>query len=259
MDVVPVSDPNIFSMAQRVVLAQEQLKLAQSAPELHNLHEAYRRMYSALGVTNVDDLLPPPAQPMPMDPANENGKFALAAAGSGEPPKAFPGQNHDAHMAAHLAFCQSKMAKASTAVYAVAMQHIYDHIGLKSEEMARQELGMPPMQPPTQEQPQDPTSMEPQLQSRVAELIATFMLQLTEQEAAMGGAEDDPLVALKGRELDIREAANQQKAQLDAAKMRQNAELAEEKIESTEDIAKMRANIQLMSQANRSNQPNRRQ
>lgn len=117
---------------------------------------------------------------------------------------------------------------------------------------------MPPMQPPTQEQPQDPTSAEPQLQSRVAELIATFMLQLTEQEAAMGGAEDDPLVALKGRELDIREAANQQKAQLDAAKMRQNAELAGEKIESTEDIAKMRANIQLMSQANRSNQPNRR-
>jgi len=259
IDIVPVSDPNIFSMAQRVVLAQEQLKLAQSAPELHNLHEAYSRMYSALGVTNIDDLLPPPAQPMPLDPANENAKFTLAAAGSGEPPKAFPGQNHDAHMAAHLAFCNSKMAKASTAVYAVAMQHIYDHIALKSEEMARQELGMPPMQPPSNEQPVDPTSADPNLQARVAEMVATFMLQLNEQEQAMGGGDEDPLVALKSRELDIREAANQQKNQLDAAKMRQNANLAEDKIESAEDIAKMRASIQLMSQANRSNQPNRRQ
>lgn len=259
IDILPISDPNIFSMAQRVVLAQEQLKLAQSAPEMHNLHEAFSRMYSALGVNNIDDLLPPPPQPVPMDPAIENGRFAMAAAGSGEPPKVFPAQNHQAHMAAHLAFCQSKMAQSSTAVYAVAMQHIYEHISVMSEEMARAELQMPPIQPPTAEQPVDPTSSDPALQARVAELSAQLMLQLMEQESSMGGNAEDPLVALKSRELDIRETANKQKTQLDAAKMRQNAELTQEKIDSTEEIATMRANIQLRGQANPLNQPNRRQ
>ncbi len=258
IDIVPVSDPNIFSMAQRVVLAQEQLKLAQSNPEMHNLREAYMRMYSALGVNNIDDLLPPPQQPMPVDPAKENGTFALTAAGGAEPPKAFPGQDHDAHMAAHLAFCQSKMAQSSTAVYAIAMQHIYEHIALKSEEQARQELGMPPMQPPTNEAPMDPSSADPNLQAAVAKKIAQYMVQLVQQEQQMGGGQDDPLVALKGRELDIREAQNQQKNQLDAAKLQQNAQLAEEKINSTEDIAKMRVEAQLMGSMNRQFGGNRR-
>ena len=97
IDVLPVSDPNIFSMAQRVTLAQTQLQLAQSNPQMHNLHAAYRRMYQALEVQNIDEILPPKPQPQPQDPATEN-----AAMIGGATPQAYPQQDHDAHIAAHI-------------------------------------------------------------------------------------------------------------------------------------------------------------
>ena len=103
IDILPVSDPNIFSMSQRVVLAQEQLKLAQAAPDLHNLHEAYRRVYEALGVNNIEQILKPTPQPAPENPATENQKASEAAKGQGKL-QAFGDQDHDSHIAVHLAY-----------------------------------------------------------------------------------------------------------------------------------------------------------
>ena len=102
IDIIPVSDPNIFSMAQRVTLAQTQLQLAQADPASHNMYEAYRRMYQALGVKDIDVLLPVPSEPQPMDPGTEN-----SGAVNGSPLVAFRGQNHNAHLDAHRALMLS--------------------------------------------------------------------------------------------------------------------------------------------------------
>jgi hypothetical protein len=97
VDIIPVADPNIFSMTQRITLAQTELQLATSNPQLHNLYAVYRDMYTAIGVKNVDQILPPPAPPMPKDPSLEH----IDALG-GKPFQAFPGQDHRAHITAHL-------------------------------------------------------------------------------------------------------------------------------------------------------------
>ena len=111
VDVLPVSDPNIFSMAQRVTLAQTQLQLAQSNPQMHNLHAAYRRMYQALEVQNIDEILPPPPQPQPLDPAIENARALM-----GEILNTFPEQDHDAHIRMHMAFMKTPLVSTSPQV-----------------------------------------------------------------------------------------------------------------------------------------------
>lgn len=250
VDVLPVSDPNIFSMAQRVVLAQEQLKLAQSAPELHNLYEAYRRMYSALGVQNIDDLLKPTPVPMAMNPAAENNLLMLVAAGAGEPPKVFPGQDHDAHIAAHLGFTQLRVAKESMPVYAVLLQHIFEHVAVKSEEEARAEMQLPPMQPPTPDAQDDGMAANAELQSLISQKIAEYTIQFLETEKQQSGGSEDPLVALKSRELDIREAQNKANEQEAQAKLKQTAQLTDKKIQSAEDLAVFRAKVSTAGKQN---------
>lgn len=260
VDIVPISDPNIFSMAQRVVLAQEQLKLAQTSPEMHDLYEAYRRVYSALGVQDIDSLLKPPQQPQPENPAIENGRMPLVAGGGGAPPlQVFPDQDHDAHIAAHLAFGKSKIVQTSTPIYAVLVAHVFEHMAAKAEIVARQELEMPPRAPVTPDQPVDPTSADPMLQNRVAQLIAQYTLAFMKvEEAFFGDSEnsDDPIVKLKGRELDIREEENQrrareerekqaQQARESAAKLRQQQRMSDDRIKSQENLAAMRASIDL--------------
>jgi len=126
IDIVPVSDPNIFSMTQRVTLAQQQLQLAQQAPQMHNLYEAYRRMYNALGVTDVDLILPPPPQPQPESPALENARSMVIPSG-GQPFKAFPDQDHLAHMETHMMFMQLPLVQMSPPVYGVLMSHLLEH------------------------------------------------------------------------------------------------------------------------------------
>jgi hypothetical protein len=245
-------------MAQRVVLAQEQLKLAQTNPEMHNLYEAYRRMYTALGIQNIDDILKPPAQPQAENPAVENGRIPLIASGApANPVQAFPDQDHDAHIAAHMAFAQSRIVKTSMPIYAVLVQHVYEHLALKAEAAARQQLGMPPMQPPTPEQPMDQTSADPALQATVAKLIAQYLTEFNKMEEQLFGTgmdSEDPLIKLKSRELDIRQANDERKmaeeraqraqqARMEAAKLRQQERLNEERIQSSEDMAKLRASI----------------
>ena len=129
IDVIPVSDPNIFSVTQRVTLAQQQLQLAQAAPQMHNIYEAYRRMYEAMGVQNIDAILMQPQQPQPKDPATENAEIL-----AGMPAQAFPGQNHDAHIEAHFAVMNSSVVKASPLVMANLQAHIMQHISLKAQE-----------------------------------------------------------------------------------------------------------------------------
>jgi hypothetical protein len=120
VDVIPVADPNIFSMAQRFTLAQTQLQIAQTNPQMHDLREAYRRVYEAIGVRQIDLLMPPPQPPQPQDPAVENSK-ALKM----ELLNVFPDQDHEAHITAHATFMQSRMVQVNPMVYALLSQKIW--------------------------------------------------------------------------------------------------------------------------------------
>jgi len=243
IDVLPVSDPNIFSMSQRIMLAQEQLKLAMAMPEMHNMYESFRRLYSALGVDNIDELLKRPEEPTPKNPALENGKATLVITGGAEPPQAFPEQDHDSHIAAHLAFLQTKVVKEQTAIYAVMLEHIYQHIAFKAEMLVMQEIQQQGMQP-TEKQ-------KPIIEAGVAQKIAELTAEFNKMEMEMsGGEQQDPLIALKQRELDIKQGDLSRKQQedqrefdLDNQKLAQTASLQREKIESQEDIAQLRANV----------------
>jgi hypothetical protein len=113
VDIIPVADPNIFSQSQRISLAQTELQLAQSNPGMHNLYEAYRHMYEAIGVKNIDAILPPPVEPSPVDPATEN-----ILSMSNKPFQAFKGQDHQAHITTHLNFMASNVARNSPVVMA---------------------------------------------------------------------------------------------------------------------------------------------
>ena len=135
VDVIPVSDPNIFSMAQRVTLAQTQLQLAQSNPQVHNLHAAFRRMYQALEVQNIDEILPPPPQPQPLDALIEN-----ARALTGELLLAFDGQDHDAHIELHVMFMKTPIVMTSPQVMGTLMGHLQEHISKKAREMVMTQI-----------------------------------------------------------------------------------------------------------------------
>jgi hypothetical protein len=127
VDVIPVSDPNIFSMSQRLALAQTQLQLAQSNPQMHNLYEAYRRIYEAIGVHNIEALLPAPQQSQPTDPAIENAKSIIQ-----ETLQAFPTQDHDAHIATHIIFMKTPIPASSPPVFALLQAHLCEHIAFKT-------------------------------------------------------------------------------------------------------------------------------
>jgi len=132
---LPVADPNIFSQTQRISLAQTELQLATSNPQMHNMYQAYRSMYEALGVKNINNILPPPAQPMPMDPALEH---ILAI--SLKPFQAFPGQDHKAHVDAHLNFMSLAMVQNNPGAMASLQKNILEHISLMAQEQVQIEF-----------------------------------------------------------------------------------------------------------------------
>ena len=134
IDIIPVADPNIFSQAQRISIAQTELQLTSSNPQLHNLYAAYRNMYEALGVKNIDTILKPIARPTPMDPAVEH-----IQALSGKPFQAFKGQDHQAHITAHLNFMGTNMARNNPVVMASLQKNIFEHISLMSLEQVEME------------------------------------------------------------------------------------------------------------------------
>lgn len=239
IDVVPVSDPNIFSMAQRVTLAQTELQLAQAAPDLHNLHEAFRRMYRALGVKDVDSILKPVDQgePEPKDPALENSD-AL----ENRPLSAFQGQNHDAHIMSHLVFGSSGTVSQMPLVAMALQKHVLEHVSLKAKEQVMAQVA-PQFegQAPSEEQ-------SLQIESLVAEAISQGMQELRQISSQIsGGGQPDPLIALKERDLELRaqrDAAESQVDQarlaLDAQKAESNAQLGAERIQSNEEIVQAR-------------------
>ena len=241
VDVIPVADPNIFSMSQRVTLANENLKIAASNPQMHNLREAYRRVYEALGTKNIDSILKPEMQPKPEDPATENAK-ALQM----QMLKAFPQQDHESHIAAHRAFMASRMVQINPMVYALLQGHISDHIALQ----AHGEIGnLIQQSPEMQQQAQmDPQGFQIQFDSMVAKRVAEITMTLAQEEA--GSQKQDPLVALKQRELDLRAMDMQRKAQenLDSEERKtmefeDRLDLDQMKLESSEDQAAERIRI----------------
>jgi len=236
IDILPVSDPNIFSMSQRVVLAQEQLQLAQADPSMHNMYEAYRRVYSALGIQNIDEILKPQPIPEPVNPAQENQDASNVARGQGEL-KAFPEQDHQAHIKVHMAYMQSGVAQQQVEVLLTLEKHIYEHLGMQAELLAQQQAQ------------QMGVTDEDQMAALVAQIQAQLIEDYQSSLPQSDPATDDPLVALKERELDLKEQdqkADQlydnQRLQFEEEKNARNMEIQNRRISSTEDIAVMRNN-----------------
>ncbi len=261
IDIVPVADPNIFSQTQRISLAQTELQLAQSNPQIHNLYQAYRNMYEALGVKNVDLVLKKPPQPMPKDPALEH-----IDALSGIPYQAFKGQDHRAHITAHLNFMATNIAKNNPVVGASLQKNIFEHISLMALEQVELEFQKEIQQ--LQAIQQNPQAMQnPQMQqmvmalnmkieSRKAVLIAEMTDEFMKEEQKINGNfGNDPIAKLKSRELDIRAQENQRRREqdedrisLDKMKAMMNQMNFEEKLEQTEDLAELRAATSIAKQ-----------
>jgi hypothetical protein len=251
VDVIPVSDPNIFSQSQRITMAQELMQLVQSNPEIHGpkgIYEAYRRMYSALGIDNVDSLLqpppPPPPPPAPIDAGTENSGFMM-----GQPQQAFEPQNHQAHVDTHRSLFLTEVVKTNPQLQALVIAHSMQHLQFMSTQMAKEQ--MPPqiqqqVQQLEQQMTQVPPEQQPQVVSQIQMITESFsspiMAQLT-QDFLMSigqGSEEDPLVQIRQKELDLREQElNADQDQFDA----KQAQRGQEKILESE-IAKQRIGVQ---------------
>jgi hypothetical protein len=256
IDIMPVADPNIFSTAQRITMAQTELQLAQSNPQIHNLYNAYRKMYEAIGVKDINQILPPPAPSVPKDPALEHID-ALA----GKPFQAFPGQDHRAHITAHLSFMATNMVRNNPAIMAAIQKNILEHISIMAQEQVQLEFREQIMQSQMLQQqaavnPQAAQMLQQitqQIESRKAVLVAEMTADFMEEEKKITSQFDsDPLLKLKAREVDLRAMENERKkdndeAQIELARARlmQAKDNFEEKLEQNEDLAKLRAGVSL--------------
>ena len=256
VDVIPVADPNIFSMSQRITLAQTQLQIATSNPQLHNMYQIYRNMYNAIGVKDVDAVLPPPAPTAPMDPSLEH----INALG-GKPFQAFPGQDHRAHITAHLNFMSTNMVRNNPMIMAAIQKNILEHISIMAQEQVQLEFReqMMQLQSLQQQAPTNPQAaqmlqqMTQQIEARKAVLIAEMTEDYMKEEKKITSQFDnDPLLKLKSREVDLRAMENERKKQNDEAqqelaraRLLQSRENFEDKLEQNDDLAKLRAGVSL--------------
>jgi len=260
VDILPVADPNIFSQTQRISLAQTELQLATSNPGIHNLYNVYRNMYEALGVKNIDQILVAPQPPTPKDPALEHID-AIAA----KPFQAFPGQDHRAHITAHLNFMATNMARNNPAVMALLEKNIFEHISLMSQEQIeiefRDELQqIQQLQAQVQSAPgfaqviqQQIQSITQRIEARKAVLIAESMEEfMMEEKKITSQFDNDPIAKLRSRELDIRAAENARKAKdaderlnLDKMRAMMNQMNQQEKLEQNEELANLRADTSI--------------
>ena len=259
IDIVPVADPNIFSMSQRITLAQTQLQIATSNPQLHNMYQIYRNMYNAIGVKNIDAVLPPPAPTAPMDPSLEH----INAMGM-KPFQAFPGQDHRAHITAHLNFMSTNMVRNNPTIMAAIQKNILEHISIMAQEQVQlefreqmQQMMMLQQQAAMNPQAQQQLQMlNNQVEARKAVLIAEMTEEYMKEEKEITSQYDnDPLLKLKSREVDLRAMENERKKMsdeanqdLNRAKLMQAQEIAEDKLEQNEDLAKLRAGVSLAKQ-----------
>jgi hypothetical protein len=256
VDILPVADPNIFSQTQRISLAQTELQLATSNPQIHNLYQAYRNMYEALGVKDIDTLLIKPQPPQPLDPALEN-IMAL----SGKPFQAFPGQDHRAHITSHLNFMATNIARNNPMVMASMEKNVFEHISLMAQEQIElefpQELAqIAQMSQMAQQNPQlqqQVMQMSQKIEARKAVLIAEMMDEFMKEEKSITSQFDnDPIAKLRSRELDLRAMDNQrkkiegqEKINLDRMKAMMNQQEHDDKLQQNEELAKMRADTSI--------------
>ena len=276
IDIIPVADPNIFSQTQRISIAQSEMQIAMTNPQMHNIYHAYRHMYEALGVKDIDQLLPPPPQPTALDPASEN---ILAL--NGKKFQAFPKQDHQSHMKTHLRFMGTTVIRNNPAAMGMLQQNCMEHILLMATEQVEMEFAEqkqqmeqimqqvkpmieqaqqnPQMQQQLQQDPQmqqiqqQETNLQMQMEARKSQLIAEFSDDFAEAEKeVLNQVENDPLLKLKDRELDLKareEQARQEEAEekinLERAKMMQSRELAEDKLEQNDEHQKLRASVSL--------------
>jgi len=261
VDIMPVSNPNTFSQAQRIAVAQTEMQLAMQAPEIHNIPEVYRRMYEALGVRDVDKILVSHTtdKAEPRDPAQENIDSM-----EGVPLKVFKGQEHQAHITAHLIFGSSPMIAQMPKLAMDLQKHIMEHVKIQAEEKAEaamQQQQMAPQQQPLngvqQAAPQNmmppqtmanggdveaPRSME--FESLKAQFIAQGMQEvkaLSQQLAGGGQEKPDPLIGLKQQELAIKEqqvkgnlSNDQQELAFDRERLGQRSSEFQQRIASQE-------------------------
>jgi hypothetical protein len=230
VSVQPVADPNIFSSAQRIQLAQMQLQLAQSAPNMHNMYEAFYRMYAALNVRDIDGVLLPQNTNTPRDPASENSDVL-----NGMKLKAFAGQQHDAHIAAHLMMGLSPLLQANPLAATELQKHILEHVRLRAEEDVEADL--------FKAYGTDPDRMVSAIQKEgmVAIRIATGIKEVRDmQEAFIGGDGPDPLVQLKEKEIAQRAQNDQAKIGID----QQRLALDQQKAQETTQINRQKLQLQ---------------
>jgi hypothetical protein len=239
--VLPVADPNIFSAAQRITLAQTQLQLAQSAPHMHNLYEAYYRVYQAMNVRDIDGILKTQTNQMPKDPASEN-----IDAIDGKQLKAFAGQQHDSHIASHLIMGMSPLVQGNPLAAVELQKHVMEHVRLKAEEDAAAEL--------FRQYGSDPDRMvsDMQREAMISLNVAQYMMDVKAMQSQLSGegAGPDPIVALKEQELQMRAAKDQadiqvkqQGLQNEQMRIQENSQANDERIASQEKIAQGRFEV----------------
>jgi hypothetical protein len=273
IDIIPVADPNIFSQTQRITVAQTELQMALANPDIHNVYHAYRHMYEALGVKDVDILLPPPKPIQAMDPASEN-IMAL----NNKKFQAFPKQDHQAHMRSHIQFMGTMMVRNNPKALARLQQNCMEHINLMASEQVQIEFVeemqqtqqiqmqmqamMQQMGPQAQQNPQfvqfqrQIEATQVAIEARKANLIADFTDDYVKAEKeVLNQVENDPVLKLKDRDLDLKareeqrkEEEGQQKANMDRMKLMQSRDIADEKLEQDDKHAKLRASVSLAKQ-----------
>jgi hypothetical protein len=241
VSVLPVADPNIFSAAQRITLAQTQLQLAQSAPHMHNMYEAYYRVYQSMNVRDIDGILKTQTNQMPKDPASEN-----IDAIDGKQLIAFAGQQHDSHIASHLIMGLSPLVQGNPQAAVELQKHVMNHVRLKAEEDAEAQLFMQYGSDP------DRRVSDMQREAMIAINVAQYMMDVKAMQAQLSGENGapDPIVALKEQELNQKAQKDQVDAQLkqealknEQLRIQENSEANDERIASQEKIADQRFEV----------------
>ena len=278
VDIIPVSDPNIFSQSQRVTLAQELLQMVQSNPQVHGpmgIYEAYRRMYAALGVDNVDALLMPPPDmtPKPVDAGLENATLLM-----GQPAQAFPEQNHQAHIDTHRSLFFTDLVKDSPQVQALIISHCMQHLQFLAAQLAQEQMPdeMKQRIGEIQAQMQQVSPEEAQIIGQQIQMIneqysSAIMAQLANdflQSIGMSGG-GDPLVDIRQRELDLRDKEldlesqqfdskqnqraqeKQMDAELQLERMNVQKQIADDKLEVAIDRLKTNTDLKLLELENK--------
>ena len=242
VDVIPVSDPNIFSMTQRITLAQTQLQMAQAAPELHDLRESYKKMYIALNIKDIDALLPPEQEVPARDPISEQ-----QAVLTGTPIRAYEFQNHEAYIAAHSAFMQNPMVQQNPVASQAIGANIQEHQAMLYKLQIEQAMG--------QQLPEIQTGqMPPEMMNEIALMAQAATQQVTGQAQAMAAAMQTPdpqrqmfeqQLQLEREQLMQKEGDDQRDAQLAAMKAELDAQIKREKIEADLRVQDTKAAIEL--------------